>query len=85
MKQENKNEYLNPYVCGFLIGLLIVAFIAIMGTGVSVTEAITRIVAWGTSFIDSEKLKGNMHRCLYIALCSLLCWDLLWVALFQRK
>lgn len=57
--------YWNPYLAGFLLGLVLLATYAITGRGLGATGAFSSVAAWLASFASPEHVTANAVHAKY--------------------
>ena len=62
--EENRTEtgaraYMNPYLAGLGLGLVLLAAFVIMGRGLGASGALSSLVAWVTSLVSPAHAQGN--------------------------
>jgi len=66
MTEKPGQPYWNPYLAGFVLGLVLLAAFVIMGRGLGVSGAITSAVVTGTNAVAPEHLAANPYAQAYL-------------------
>jgi uncharacterized membrane protein YedE/YeeE len=66
MAERQSKPYWNPYVAGFVLGLVLLAAFVIMGRGLGVSGAVTSAVVTGTNAVAPAHLAGNLYAQAYL-------------------
>ena len=56
MSSQTGNNYLNPYLAGFLLGVTLLASFMILGTGLGASGGLARLSAWCGLCISPEQI-----------------------------
>jgi uncharacterized membrane protein YedE/YeeE len=59
-------RYWNPYVAGFVLGLVLLSAFLIMGRGLGVSGAVTSAVVTGTNAVAPQHLADNVYAQAYL-------------------
>jgi hypothetical protein len=66
MTEKPGQPYWNPYLAGFVLGLVLLAAFVIMGRGLGVSGAITSAVVTGANAVATEHLAANPYAQAYL-------------------
>ena len=66
MTDRPARPYWNPYLAGFVLGLVLLAAFVIMGRGLGVSGAVTSVVVTGTNAVASGHLADNPYAQAYL-------------------
>src|SRR5215208_62799 len=66
MPERQQQPYWNPYLAGFVLGLVLLGGFVIMGRGLGVSGAITSAVVSGTNAISPAHLSANPYAQAYL-------------------
>ena len=66
MNPRPDNPYLNPYVAGIGLGLVLLAAFVIMGRGLGASGAFSSTVAWLTNLVAPAHAQANEYMSEYI-------------------
>lgn len=66
MNQRPDNPYLNPYLAGIGLGLVLLAAFVIMGRGLGASGAFSSTVAWLTNLVAPTHAQANEYMAEYI-------------------
>jgi uncharacterized membrane protein YedE/YeeE len=58
--------YMNPYVAGIGLGLVLLSAFVVMGRGLGASGAFTAVVAWAVNSVDPTHVSGNAFLDRYI-------------------
>jgi hypothetical protein len=58
--------YMNPYVAGIGLGLVLLSAFVVMGRGLGASGAFTAVVAWAVNSVDPTYVSGNAFLDRYI-------------------
>jgi uncharacterized membrane protein YedE/YeeE len=66
MAERQPQPYWNPYLAGFVLGLVLLAAFVIMGRGLGVSGAVTSAVVAGANAVSPEHLAANPYAQAYL-------------------
>lgn len=61
METSEKNNCLNPYLAGFLIGLTLIASYLVLGAGIGASNGLARMAAWCGMYVNPEHILGSSY------------------------
>ena len=75
--RAREKPYWNPYVVGFLLGLVLLATYAVTGRGLGATAAFSAVAAWLAGIVSPEHVASNaVHARYFNDGAPLLSWTL---------
>ena len=66
MNPRPDNPYLNPYLAGIGLGLVLLAAFVIMGRGLGASGAFSSTLAWLTNLVAPAHAQANEYMAEYI-------------------
>jgi uncharacterized protein len=66
MTERQGQPYWNPYLAGFVLGLVLLAAFVVMGRGLGVSGAVTSAVVTGTNAVAPAHLADNAYARAYL-------------------